>query len=173
MENKSFKDYLKLRDEVDEQCSRLWNIHSQNMQCKSGCSSCCQAFRILPIEFYYILDQIKNQKIDVNQNASDKECVFLIDNKCSIYEHRPIICRTHGYPMSRLNEEVEAYEISFCPLNFKEYNFENFNAENLFSEDVYNSKLFMLNKKFVIDFKGKRYESLELVELNHLLEFIV
>lgn len=170
---KHFEAYEEFVGDLEEKCSRLWDIHSKNMQCRAGCSSCCQSFKILPIEYYYIKEKIQGKKIEINKGAAEKECVFLVDNKCAIYEHRPMICRTHGYPLSRLNEEVEAYEISFCPLNFKQFNFEEFNVDNLFPEDEYNSKLFMLNKRFVAEFKVKKYESLQLVELNHLSKFVV
>lgn len=173
MSKEHFHNYLALRDTIDEQCSRLWEIHSSHMECKAGCSSCCQAFRLLPIEYHYIKKKLEGKSIAINNQASEKECSFLVHNKCTIYEHRPIICRTHGYPLSRLNEEVEAYEISFCPLNFKEFNFEDFNVENLYPEDQYNSKLFMLNKKFIADFDEEEYDSLEMVELNHLAKYVV
>lgn len=164
-----FNNYLALRNTIDEHCSKLWDIHSLHMECKPGCASCCQAFRLLPIEYHYIKEKIKGKSVTINNHATAKECAFLVDNKCHIYKHRPIICRTHGYPLSRLNEEVEAYEISYCPLNFKEFNFEDFNIENLFPEDQYNSRLFMLNKKFIADFKDEEYEPMEMVELNHLM----
>lgn len=168
MPDKLLKEYLDLRNEVDERCKDLWKMHSGEMQCESGCASCCQSFRILPVEYYSIKGAIENKNPEVNTDATDKECRFLVDNKCSIYEHRPVICRTHGYPFSRLNEEVEAYEVSFCPLNFKDYNFENFNYDNLFPEDEYNSKLFVLNKKFIAELQEEDYDSLQLVELNNL-----
>ena len=29
----------------------------------------------------------------------DAQCPMLVDNKCSVYEHRPIVCRSWGFPL--------------------------------------------------------------------------
>lgn len=57
---------------------------------------------------YNLLEQNEKTIIDSNINEIKKEkeafkgdiflykCPFLINQKCSIYEHRALICRTHG-----------------------------------------------------------------------------
>ncbi len=159
-----------MRTEIDEACSKLWRLHSNSMQCQSGCSSCCQAFKILPVEYESIKENLKNLSFKINSEAKQGECKFLVDNKCQIYEHRPIICRTHGYPLVRLNEELEEYEVSYCPLNFKDYPLENFNSENVFFEDTFNSKLYQLNKDYLIDTSNDDYDAGQLLKLNSLAE---
>jgi Fe-S-cluster containining protein len=47
-------------------------------------------------------------------------CPALIDNACSIYEARPVICRTHGFPLLYIDEEAEEALLDVCPLNFSE-----------------------------------------------------
>ncbi len=168
MKEKFFEKYRILSEEIDEQCSSLWQLYKGEMQCKPGCASCCQAFRVLPIEYHAIKNAIGSEKIEINKEAGEGQCRFLVNDACSIYEHRPVICRTHGFPLYRLNDEVEAYEISFCPLNFEDYPFEKFTTENLFPEDKYNSKLYMLNKEFIQDCSEQKYDPLELIELNEL-----
>lgn len=164
MEQTFFKEYLDIRNEVEQECGALWSEHNKHMNCKDGCASCCQSFKIFPIEFYAIKTALSKTDVKYNKDASEKECVFLINNRCSIYNERPIICRTHGYPLVRLNEEAEAYEVSFCELNFKSFPLEKFHSENVFQEDLVNSKLFMLNKKFIKSFKEQEYDVIELVE---------
>lgn len=46
-------------------------------------------------------------------------CPLLLDDRCSIYESRPLICRTQGLPLLMEAEDGEQ-EIDFCPLNFTE-----------------------------------------------------
>lgn len=162
------KDYIALRNEIDQKCNKLWSLHHTHMKCNEGCSFCCQAFRIFPIEFHAIRDSLTGQDLAVNNKHTREQCKFLIENKCSIYENRPIICRTHGYPLIRLNEEAGAYEVSFCELNFTGFKLEKFKQNNVFQEDKYNSKLFMLNKKFIQQFPKNDYDTIQLIELNDL-----
>ena len=165
-----FKKYLELRNCIDSECSKLWKIHFKNMSCKSGCSSCCQAFKVLPIEHEFIKAQLATTNFLINRDAKLKDCKFLVEDKCTIYEHRPIICRTHGYPLVRLNEEVQGYEVSYCNLNFKNISLSFFNTDNVFFEDTYNSKLYQINKTFLDSAQEENYEYGELVELNSLAE---
>ncbi len=42
---------------------------------------------------------------------------MLVDDRCAVYESRPLICRTQGLPLLIEAEDGEA-EVDFCPLNF-------------------------------------------------------
>ncbi|MBN1117211.1 MAG: YkgJ family cysteine cluster protein [Bacteroidales bacterium] len=168
MSKKYFDAYINIRDKVDEECQKLWKVHHKQMKCKEGCSKCCQSFKILPVEFHAIQKVLKDKDIKINENATPDQCKFLVDNRCVIYEHRPMICRTQGYPLVRLNEEAGAYEVSFCDLNFIGYPLEKFEHNNVFYEDTFNSKAYMLNKEFIQTFKDKEYDAIELVDLNEL-----
>lgn len=84
--------------------------------CKEGCSSCCESgqYPFSGLEYKYamqayealdeqqkkiIQDKVKKiKKVRGNDELKDfmYECPFLIDKKCSIYNNRGIICRTHG-----------------------------------------------------------------------------
>ncbi len=145
--SESKNDYLLLRDEIDSLCEGLTSIHKDNMLCKEGCDSCCMDFGILAVEFQSIKQAIDLPNIVVNNKASEAECPFLVNGTCSIYNHRPIICRTHGYPLLQTGENER--ELSFCDLNFTKVDNEYFDMENCFRQDLYNSKLFMLNRKFL------------------------
>ncbi len=168
--NPFFEEYFTLRNAIDLQCSTLWELYKNNMKCKQGCSKCCESFRILPLEFHAIQYISPDKTIKINTNASKTECVFLVRNKCAIYENRPIMCRTHGFPLVRLNEEAGAYEVSFCDLNFIRYKLSKFTEENVIQEDQINSKLFMLNKRFIQKNYPDKYEPLELIELNDIFK---
>ena len=143
----SFPKYLALRDEVDKLCSNLYSVHSESMLCKSGCDDCCMNFGILSIEFSYILSVLKAEKHKFKRVNDSQTCPFLIDHQCSIYIHRPLICRTHGYPILQMGESE--LELTFCHLNFKEVEDSYFQESDCFGQDLYNSKLYMLNQEFV------------------------
>lgn len=104
--------------------------------CTQGCYKCCitdisvhswEASVI--IEWFLALsDQDKNaykeiwtqeQNLLSDLNGNDESpCAFLYDKSCSIYDSRPIICRTQGAPLY-----IGDY-IDVCPLNFNDQKIE-------------------------------------------------
>ncbi len=130
-------------------------------------------YRIFPVEFYSILNQLQKDKTFKKPiNKKDKShCIFLRDHSCSIYENRPVICRTHGLPLLYVNEDNE-WELSNCELNFKEYNFNDFNTGNTFTMDKYNSKIFVLNMKFIHSFTERTFKETDLIPLRKLAEHL-
>lgn len=169
---KIINKYLMLREEVDTACISLHKIHSNYTCCKQGCDECCMNFRLLPIEFYSILFSVKEEK---NMNLNDinsESCPFMIKHSCSIYQHRPIICRSHGLPILDMDQEGENWELSYCPLNFKENDDEYFTHSNCYHQDLFNSKLYMLNLEFIKALDGIEYERDEMIEIKKFKEFL-
>jgi len=164
--------YLQLREDVENTCTFLYSVHNKYTHCKEGCDECCMNFRLLPVEFYSILFSVKELKL-TNLNDTDPEsCPFLINHSCSIYQHRPLICRSHGLPILDMDQEGENWELSFCPLNFKETNDEYFTFSNCYSQDTYNSKLYMLNLEFIKTLDGIEYENDEMIEIKRFMEYL-
>lgn len=156
--NNLFSEYEKLAEKADKVVERLEKLHRPHMECRLGCSYCCMDYSIFPVEYYAILNHVKKTEVRFNPSGSPEECVFLVNNACMIYAHRPVICRTHGLPLLYTNEDGE-WEMSACELNFTSFE-DDFHAKNTFPQDRFNSELFMLNKEFV---SGK--------EFSHFAEF--
>lgn len=171
--NKHFQNYQELRKQVDTLVDELSKTHQNHMKCKKGCDMCCMDYSIFPIEFYFILNELKTKSVEFTNGKKSKEniCVFLRNQVCTVYEQRPFICRTHGLPLLYMSEDSQ-WELSACELNFTEFDFEEFTLENTFEQDKFNSKLFMLNKDFIADFQGKKYSETDLIPLGDLLEYI-
>lgn len=169
MEDKSgVEAYLKLRETIDAKCEQLNNQHVKELSCKKGCDSCCESINVFPIEFEAIktemastLRLIKNRPF----NRFRKSCVFLVEGACSIYQSRPIICRTQGLPLLYQNAEGTAYELSVCHLNFKGINPGKFNMDNALYMPEYNSRLYLLNKDFVSKTKYSEKQRIPLYKL--------
>lgn len=62
-----------------------------------------------------------------------------------LYEARPIICRTHGYPL--YFEKDGKTLVDFCPKNFKGVS--SFPKESLFDLEQLNTLLATINKQFI------------------------
>lgn len=168
---KHFESYIELRNEIDELSEKLENNHRKHMMCKAGCDLCCMDYSVFPIEFEFILSELKKKaKPEINTKAKEEDCIFLNDHKCSIYDARPIICRTHGLPLLYTNENDE-WELSACELNFTDFPFEEFSEENTYPQDKFNSKLFLLNKDF-ISASGQKHEPFDLIPIKDLKKYL-
>ncbi len=117
-----FKKYEKFIKRFDNILDFLFKKQSKYIKCKLGCSSCCRngEYPISQLEFFYLtqgfINLPQNKKIIVQQNIMnlllDKKdwqkkshkkneryehtCPFLVNNLCSIYKYRGIVCRTFG-----------------------------------------------------------------------------
>lgn len=170
---RSIESYSELRDKIDSLSEKLENMHKKHMMCRAGCDLCCMDYSILPVEFYHILNRLKESEYShtIPYSEDGESCVFLKDNKCAIYKERPIICRTHGLPLLYMNEDG-GWELSACELNFTEFNMDEFSDMNTFPQDTFNSELFMLNKEFISNFEEKRYNEFDLIPVKDLIKHI-
>lgn len=109
-------NYEKFLEEIDLKIGQLFENHKQYIKCKKGCSLCCKQgeFPYSQLEFTYltqgylslsndkkiiIQNNIKNlleQRKNFNGERFEHDCPFLINDECSVYKYRGIICRTFG-----------------------------------------------------------------------------
>jgi Fe-S-cluster containining protein len=157
-----------LRNDIESTCNKLHRQHHEFTSCKKGCDECCMNFKLLPVEFYSILNSIKDTAIAIRKTDNPEECPFLVDHCCQIYEFRPLICRSHGLPILNMDEEGENWELSFCPLNFIENDHDYFTNENCYQQDLYNSKLYLLNQEFINHFNEKKIDKTTMYDLREL-----
>ncbi|THB79511.1 MAG: YkgJ family cysteine cluster protein [Desulfobacteraceae bacterium] len=121
------------------------------MACKKGCDACCRYLSIFPVEAFAMaraflnLDQDRRERINARIKEAPEVCPLLVDHVCVLYHARPLICRTHGYPVTF--ESDGALQVDFCPLNFK--GVQHFDQEILISLDQLNQVLFAVNARFL------------------------
>jgi Fe-S-cluster containining protein len=149
---------IALQDNAAQFFDAFVGSHSDQIACTKGCSGCChvdisiftsEAARILG--WMRSLDQATRESLEADlrtraendrarstptaPNPTGKQnlpCAFLIDNACSIYPARPIICRTQGALLRwQTNKQAEPkkqkstkgtepiLQFDVCPLNFK------------------------------------------------------
>lgn len=100
------KEYIELLKGLDARLDVYFKEQAEFICCKKGCSACCKKgdYPISEIELRYLMlafSSLNNDiKAVVQKNFSvmqkGAQCPFLINNECSVYEYRPIICRVHG-----------------------------------------------------------------------------
>lgn len=110
------------------------------IKCQMGCAKCCQngnyPFSQIEIEFLKqgfkallpdvrqkILKKIKDlieQKNNSKEENFMHECPFLVDNICSVYNCRGIICRTFGLISYNDSDKMQMPFCAFEGLNYSE-----------------------------------------------------
>lgn len=139
-------DYRILIQEVELLTADFSSLLREHLRCAPGCSSCCRRFSVTPLEAALIGEQINSLPKLHPSGKAGAHCGFLIDDLCSIYIHRPLICRTQGLPIGYIDEINERIDVSVCPLNFSEdYQFTH---EELLFLDPFNTRLAELNSRY-------------------------
>ena len=104
------------------------------IKCKKGCSICCKSgeFPYSQIEFNYLtqgflslepekrkqiqtkIKKLIEQKKEYKGKIFEHDCPFLIEEECSVYEYRGIVCRTFGLVNQNPKDEDSKLKVPFC-----------------------------------------------------------
>ena len=108
---------------IDATVAALSARASDALACKRGCDACCVAgLSVLPVEAALI------EALGARPPASARAgmCAFLDGaGACSVYEARPVLCRTHGLALKsdgaseQRGLRVLADDVSACELNYR------------------------------------------------------
>jgi uncharacterized protein len=122
------QEYLNLRDKVDQQFDKIFTKHNSEMSCAEGCHDCCAPdLSVTQIEAEMIrefitarpeiVEQLKTLAT-LNPHQGTRCALLNAEGQCSIYEARPLICRSHGAPVL-VQIDAKREGIDACPKNFK------------------------------------------------------
>jgi Fe-S-cluster containining protein len=118
-------DYHRLLTGVDQLLGRIRRKYGGHIVCHRGCACGCRNLSVFPIEALSLVDALwklpeatgaKFQRRAAS--ASFWECALLEDGACQMYAFRPILCRTHGFPLQTIYNGRPS--IGYCRKNFKE-----------------------------------------------------
>ncbi|MCD4676484.1 MAG: YkgJ family cysteine cluster protein [Desulfobacula sp.] len=145
---KNYSDFLK---RVDDHIGHIEKKYSDKILCKKGCDACCKFLTLFGVEAFAIsaafmklpeeMQDLVTKKIEKEKDA----CPLLIDRACVLYSERPVICRTHGYPIYM--EKDGGIFVDFCPENFKGVS--SFPKDALLSIEQLNTTLTAINRHFL------------------------
>ena len=116
--------YGNLLAAVDRTLNGIRRRYSAHIACRKGCACGCRNLSIFPIEALSLTRAIQNLPAGaaarIRQRAAAAslwECPALEDRACSLYPFRPLICRTHGFPLQTIYNQ--RLSIGYCRHNFK------------------------------------------------------
>lgn len=133
------ENYLLYLKFIDEKLSKIFEKQKPFLCCKKGCAKCCKTaqFPYTQIEMFYLLQgatklldnesinlvmqniaEIKKKKEEFSEKEFLYDCPFLINNECSVYEYRGVICRAFG--LMNISESGKV-RMPFCC--FQGYNY--------------------------------------------------
>lgn len=119
----SLNNYHRLIERVDRHCQGIQKQYGGLMDCRKGCCACCRHISVFPVEAVAMMDSISKLPtailacLEQYDEIRLIECPLLSEGECLIYPVRPVICRTHGFPL--LTVESDKPVISCCPQNFQ------------------------------------------------------
>src|SRR5262245_11316771 len=152
-----FAAYARLLAKVDAHTQAIALRQAQNLTCHEGCSGCCGFhLSLAPVEARYLAAGLSSlppairERVVANAQAlargqAEGPCPLLVEDRCALYERRPLLCRTHGLPVTgrELREQGRAFDV--CPLNFTE---EDPERQDVIDLDVLHALLFTVSAMF-------------------------
>ena len=103
----AFAEYEALNARVDGFQARVRERYPDQIECCAGCSECCRRIPRLilsPVEAFYLREQFdqlpaeEQARLRAASRTAMPPCPILVDDACRLHRHRPLLCRTYGYP---------------------------------------------------------------------------
>ena len=119
---------VQLRLRVDHHFAAATARTPEAFSCREGCSRCCGVrFGVFAVE----ADRIAAALVELGRrdpelrarvrkqadDAAHGACALLVDDRCTVYDERPLICRSHGVPVQQRDDDGTT-RVEVCPLNF-------------------------------------------------------
>ncbi|WP_246125751.1 YkgJ family cysteine cluster protein [Geobacter argillaceus] len=118
-------NYRILVANVDALCERIAAVYGNHIKCAPGCDACCRHLTLFPVEAYALAKAVNalaeplrtELRAEAASTTPEAPCPLLRESTCLLYDARPLICRTHGFPI--LLETADGTREDHCPRNFQ------------------------------------------------------
>lgn len=154
-------NYRLLVHKVDQFCQQTMTKYAGNITCSPGCDDCCRHLSLFPVEAFAVASALQEasapERAILRRRASETDlqgtCPLLLNKKCSLYDARPLICRTHGLPLVTAIEGSR--RVDCCPLNFQ--GLDSLPGDSVLNLDHLNETLVAVNALFVSNYTERRF----------------
>ncbi len=161
----AYEQYQRLVARVDTFGQAIRQRYPTQITCHAGCDGCCyQQLTVFPVEAHHLAQAVAALTPEVRQHLlvrlqqadpwrlvdTPLPCVLLEHGRCSLYDHRPLICRIHGFPVSSpMIERPDGGQRDCCPLNFADVPLQDIVPQAVYNLDLVNQILAAINYLFV------------------------
>jgi Fe-S-cluster containining protein len=160
-------EYHQIVAKVDLKFNEIQALYPTQIQCGVGCSGCCSGGLTVSKVEQERIRHFLSERPDIDalvqgcqrqsQQNEAEHCQFLdTEQKCLIYEARPIICRSHGVPVF-IRQGENPPEKRVCQLNFKELSLDNISNSAFINLEILNTILAAINEKYFAEDSRNRY----------------
>ena len=163
----AYEQYQRLVARVDAFGQAIGQRYPTQITCHAGCDGCCyQQFTVFPVEAHHLAQAVTALAPEARQHLlarlqqadpwrmvdTPSPCVLLEHGRCSLYAHRPLICRIHGFPVSStMIERPDGGQRDCCPLNFADTPWQDIVPPAVYNLDLVHQTLAAINHLFVQD----------------------
>jgi Fe-S-cluster containining protein len=123
--HKCLANYRGLLTRVDRLLDGIQRRYCGHIVCHKGCECGCRNLSVFPVEALSLVNAIGDLSEETGAKirqraaaASFWDCPLLEDRACRMYTFRPVICRTHGFPL--LTHYKGRASIGYCRHNFND-----------------------------------------------------
>jgi uncharacterized protein len=161
----AYEQYQRLMARVDAFGQTIGQRYPTQITCHAGCDGCCyQQFTVFPVEAHHLAQAVTELAPEARQHLlarlqqadpwriidTSSPCVLLEHGRCSLYTHRPLICRIHGFPIaSTMIERPDGGQRDCCPLNFTDVPLPDIVPQAVYNLDLVNQTLAAINRLFI------------------------
>lgn len=150
---RNLDNYRKFVARVDALCNGIKGALHEHIACADGCSACCASITLFPVEAAALnaalellpVEEADAIRLHVREHAGGERCPLLRKSRCLLYAARPVICRTHGFPI--LYTQNDERRVDCCPLNLERC--ESLPGSAVIELDRLNTILVAINSLFI------------------------
>ena len=171
------ENYLLYLGYITQKIQKFFEEQKEYIYCSKGCAKCCKKaqFPYSEIEFKLIFEGLKALEPNIRQTVLDKvdniirdkqkhneenpdkkfryDCPFLINDICTVYYYRGLVCRTFGVMTFKPNTD-EIPKIPFCAYEGLNYSKVIDAVNNKISDEKYQKECFKQEPKaYNIDYE--------------------
>ncbi len=153
----SLENYRELLSKVDAKFDEISSRHPHAFACRKGCHSCCApGLTISSVERASIHEYLSERpklveylrELEKSNPHRNTRCSFLGEQgDCGVYEVRPLVCRSHGAPITFKNSRAERAR-DVCPLNFTDQSLDSLDSADCLDIDTVNTLLSLVNRQW-------------------------
>lgn len=181
LSDENLANYHSLLRRIDQHCGKITETFAVEMTCRAGCSACCRHLTLFPVEAANLVKAVDRLPAKIRaflagriQWPESGACPLLLDDCCTVYSDRPVICRTHGLPLLAESEGVRT--VDCCPENFR--GVASLPGDAVIHLATLNNTLVAINAMFVVNndaegFKGKdRFTIADIIQFSIKKEMV-